>query len=46
MSNGKDVEREREPRSDDGELRVDELDCVSGGLVFTFKLVAVKTVGF
>ena len=46
MTDSKDAERERDPRADDRELRARELDGVSGGLVFTFKLVAVKTVGW
>jgi hypothetical protein len=53
MSNGKSVERK--PAANECELTSDHLDRVSGGtkppangtffLVFTFKLVAVKTVG-
>jgi len=52
MSDGKSVERK--PVSGECELRPDDLDRVSAGtkpaahpcfLVFTFKLVAVKTVG-
>ena len=33
-------------RAKDRELTPDELDRVAGGLTFTFKLVAVKTVGW
>lgn len=52
MSDGKSVERQ--PASRECELTPDELNRVSGGtkpparhpfLMFTFKLVAVKTVG-
>jgi hypothetical protein len=37
---------EREPAKQVTELTADEMERVSGGLVFTFKLVAVKTVSW